>query len=101
MPEVVLSGCAPEPLLSYLKALGVFRLVAGQEDPAFRPGPLHQLGILDVVQVQGVVPKDLEPLRETAEHAVHGEPRIVDLRGHAHAASFGAHCGSGVGSRPV
>lgn len=32
MPELVLSGCRPEPLLSYLKALGVFRLVSKQED---------------------------------------------------------------------
>jgi len=31
---VKLSGCTPEPLMSYLKALGVFRLVAEQADPA-------------------------------------------------------------------
>ncbi len=29
-----LAGCQPEPLLSYLKALGVFRLVSEQADPA-------------------------------------------------------------------
>ena len=34
MPEVELSGCTPEPLMGYLKALGVFRLVADQADPA-------------------------------------------------------------------
>jgi CRISPR-associated protein Csx17 len=34
MPEVVLAGCTPEPLMGYLKALGVFRLVAEQADPA-------------------------------------------------------------------
>lgn len=34
--RVVLAGCTPEPLLSYLKALGVFRLVAEQVDPAAR-----------------------------------------------------------------
>lgn len=28
MPEVLLTGCSPEPLAGYLKALGVFRLVA-------------------------------------------------------------------------
>jgi CRISPR-associated protein Csx17 len=28
MPEVVLKGCTPEPLMHYLKALGVLRLVA-------------------------------------------------------------------------
>lgn len=32
MPEVVLTGCTPEPLMSYLKALGVFRIVAEQAD---------------------------------------------------------------------
>ena len=30
---VELSGCAPEPLMSYLKALGVLRLVSEQADP--------------------------------------------------------------------
>ena len=33
MPEITLDGCTPEPLMSYLKALGVFRLVAEQADP--------------------------------------------------------------------
>jgi CRISPR-associated protein Csx17 len=33
MPELVLAGCHPEPLASYLKGLGVFRLVAEQKDP--------------------------------------------------------------------
>jgi CRISPR-associated protein Csx17 len=32
MPEVVLEGCTPEPLMSYLKALGVLRLVSEQAD---------------------------------------------------------------------
>jgi CRISPR-associated protein Csx17 len=32
MSEVVLVGCTPEPLMGYLKALGVFRLVAEQVD---------------------------------------------------------------------
>ncbi len=36
MPEIVLAGCTPEPLMSYLKALGVFRLVAEQADPDAR-----------------------------------------------------------------
>lgn len=31
--ELALAGCTPEPLMSYLKALGVFRLVAEQADP--------------------------------------------------------------------
>jgi CRISPR-associated protein Csx17 len=36
MPEIKLEGCTPEPLMSYLKALGVFRLVAEQEDSEAR-----------------------------------------------------------------
>jgi CRISPR-associated protein Csx17 len=31
--DVPLPGCTPEPLLSYLKALGVLRLVSEQKDP--------------------------------------------------------------------
>ncbi|MBI3245328.1 MAG: type I-U CRISPR-associated protein Csx17 [Deltaproteobacteria bacterium] len=36
MPELILHGCTPEPLMSYLKALGVLRLVAEQADPDAR-----------------------------------------------------------------
>ena len=39
MPEQIaipLPGCAPEPLMAYLKAIGVLRLVAEQQDPAAR-----------------------------------------------------------------
>ena len=36
MPILTLHGCSPEPLGNYLKALGVFRLVAEQGDPAAR-----------------------------------------------------------------
>ncbi len=36
MFEIELTGCTPEPLMSYLKALGVFRLVAEQADPQVR-----------------------------------------------------------------
>lgn len=36
MPEIALPGCAPEPLMSYLKTLGVFRLVAEQADAGAR-----------------------------------------------------------------
>ncbi len=31
-----LRGCAPEPLMAYLKALGIFRMVAEQKDPDAR-----------------------------------------------------------------
>lgn len=36
MNTIRLTGCRPDPLLSYLKALGIFRLVAEQADPAAR-----------------------------------------------------------------
>ncbi len=36
MPDVLLGGCASEPLLNYLKALGVLRLVAEQADAEAR-----------------------------------------------------------------
>ena len=31
-----LAGCTPEPLMTYLKALGILRLVSEQKDPAAR-----------------------------------------------------------------
>ena len=34
--EVELRGCAPEPLMAYLKALGIFRLVSEQKDSSAR-----------------------------------------------------------------
>ncbi len=36
MHELELTGCTPEPLMSYLKALGVFRLVSEQADETAR-----------------------------------------------------------------
>lgn len=33
---IILAGCTPTPLANYLKALGVFRLVAEQKDPEVR-----------------------------------------------------------------
>ena len=36
MVELELSGCRPEPLAHYLKALAVLRLVSEQADPAAR-----------------------------------------------------------------
>lgn len=48
---VELPGCTPEPLMSYLKALGVFRLVSQQADPqcraAWRDGRLILTTSLD------------------------------------------------------
>jgi len=34
--ELTLGGCTPEPLMNYLKALGILRLVAEQKDPQAR-----------------------------------------------------------------
>ena len=34
--ELELRGCSPDPLMSYLKALGIFRLVSEQADPDVR-----------------------------------------------------------------
>ncbi len=36
MNTIPLKGCTPEPLMNYLKALGIFRLVAEQADPDAR-----------------------------------------------------------------
>jgi CRISPR-associated protein Csx17 len=47
MAEIVLAGCAPTPLVSYLKALGVFRLVAEQKDKAARGCWLNEAFVLD------------------------------------------------------
>lgn len=51
MPELILHGCTPEPLMSYLKALGVLRLVSEQADSeargAWRGGTFILLSALD------------------------------------------------------
>ncbi len=36
MPDLILTGCTPEPLMNYLKALGILRLVSEQADSAAR-----------------------------------------------------------------
>jgi len=36
MNEIILNGCTPEPLMGYLKALGVLRIIAEQKDPDVR-----------------------------------------------------------------
>lgn len=36
MSDIILAGCTPTPLANYLKALGIFRLVAEQKDPAVK-----------------------------------------------------------------
>jgi CRISPR-associated protein Csx17 len=36
MNTIILEGCTPEPLMSYLKALGILRIIAEQKDPDAR-----------------------------------------------------------------
>lgn len=52
MSELLLPGCAPTPLASYLKAVGVLRLVGRQMDPAargwWRSDEFHLRSTLDV-----------------------------------------------------
>jgi len=36
MNPIILKGCTPEPLMGYLKALGVLRIIAEQKDPDVR-----------------------------------------------------------------
>jgi CRISPR-associated protein Csx17 len=51
MHDIMLTGCTPEPLMSYLKTLGVFRLVAEQADHdaqlAWQGGSAHLHSKLD------------------------------------------------------
>jgi len=57
MPILTLHGCSPEPLGNYLKALGVFRLVAEQADATARAwweaGVLKLATTLDETALQG------------------------------------------------
>ena len=47
MAEIVLAGCAPTPLASYLKALGIFRLVAEQKDKGVKACWRDEAFVLD------------------------------------------------------
>lgn len=47
MADIVLPGCAPVPLAAYLKALGVFRLVAEQKDARARGFWRNETFVLD------------------------------------------------------
>lgn len=56
MPEFTLDGCTPEPLMGYLKALGVLRLVAGQADPEARGAWRDGIFVVDSnLEREGVV----------------------------------------------
>jgi len=60
-----LRGCAPTPLAHYLKALGIFRLVAEQKDPAARAfwkdDVFHLVTALDEEQVLTFICDEFEP----------------------------------------
>lgn len=50
--DIPLAGCAPTPLASYLKALGVFRLVSEQADPSARGFWRNEAFVLSTVLVR-------------------------------------------------
>jgi CRISPR-associated protein Csx17 len=56
MPDLILKGCQPEPLMSYLKALGVLRLVGEQIDGdargAWRGEQFHLTSKLDEAGIE-------------------------------------------------
>lgn len=47
MPELILNGCRTTPLAAYLKALGVFRLLAEQAEPGVKAFWSNDVFILD------------------------------------------------------
>ena len=62
MLELVLNGCTPEPLMSYLKALGVLRLVSEQADPEARGYWRNDVFVLNSKLFVGNPSKDRETL---------------------------------------
>jgi CRISPR-associated protein Csx17 len=62
---IALPGCTPEPLMNYLKALGVFRLVSEQLDPqcraAWRDGRLALFTNLSEEEVIAFFAKSYQP----------------------------------------
>jgi CRISPR-associated protein Csx17 len=51
--QISLRGCAPEPLIHYLKALGVFRLVAEQLDPQVRAAWRGDTFVVETAKSEG------------------------------------------------
>jgi CRISPR-associated protein Csx17 len=70
MPEIKLDGCTPEPLMSYLKALGTFRLIAEQADSnaklAWRGGVAYLTSTLDQSGLLGFFSDQYKPTPITA-----------------------------------
>ncbi|MGH9760581.1 MAG: type I-G CRISPR-associated protein Cas8g1/Csx17, partial [Blastocatellia bacterium] len=62
MPELILNGCTPEPLMNYLKALGVLRLVSEQADPEARGFWRNDAFVLNSRRFAGSASKDQEML---------------------------------------
>jgi CRISPR-associated protein Csx17 len=66
MPEIMLHGCTPEPLMSYLKALGVLRLIAEQADSeargAWRGGIFVLSSTFDEAALLGFFREDYKPI---------------------------------------
>ena len=60
-----LRGCTPEPLMAYLKALGVFRIVADQADPDargyWRNDTFHMHSTLDRDALLGFLLEEYRP----------------------------------------
>lgn len=63
--EIVLKGCTPEPLMNYLKALGILRLVSEQRDPnaqgCWREGSFVLRSLLDEQGLVGFFADDYRP----------------------------------------
>lgn len=65
MHKISLPGCTPEPLMSYLKALGIFRLVSEQADhtcrAAWKNGQFELLTSLSKEDLIGFLTEKYEP----------------------------------------
>jgi CRISPR-associated protein Csx17 len=65
MPEILLPGCTPVPMMAYLKALGVLRLLAEQKDSAarghWRDDQFHLTTALDVAALTHFFLEEYQP----------------------------------------
>lgn len=63
--EVVLGGCRPTPLASYLKALGILRIVAEQKDASaqghWKEDRFHITSTLDAAELERFIREEYEP----------------------------------------
>ena len=83
MPILTLHGCSPEPLGNYLKALGVFRLVAEQADPAARAWweagafRLSTAKFVNVLTKEGMKKVTLRTVLETPDNRHYARQNIL------------------------